>query len=163
MALAFDSLAAVLRDQYSALVLANPQLAQALRVYRSAGGSARKWQVAGIYATARNDAQCVLEVFAEPEVDLCVVRVYQDVPLTFHYAVKTTGGLVSASALVREAAKLFRDLVPSDAKNAAETEVPEELGPDVLRALAPIPPPISLEEIAEWPRPNKSLGREHDK
>ena len=163
MALAFDSLAAVVQEQYSALALANPQLAQALRVYRSAGGSARKWKVAGIYATARNDARCVLEVFTEPEDDLCVVRVYQDVPLTFHYAVKTTSGLESASALVREAAKLFRDLVPSDAKSAAETEVPEELGPDVLKALAPIPPPISLEEIAEGARPNKSLERTRER
>jgi hypothetical protein len=163
MTLAFDSLAAVVQEQYSALALANPQLAQALRVYRSAGGSARKWKVAGIYATACNDARCVLEVFVQPEGDLCVVRVYQDVPLIFHYALKTTGGVESASALVRDAAEIFRDLVPSDAKNASETDIPDELGPEVLEALAPIPPPISLEHIAEWARPNTSLERTRDR
>jgi hypothetical protein len=159
MTLTFDSLAAIVQEQYSALALANPQFAQALRVYQSAGASARKWKVAGIYATARNDSRCVLEVFVLLEDDLCVVRVYNDVPLTFHYAVKTTSGIESVSALVREAAELFRDLVPSDAKNASETDIPEELGFDVLAALAPIPPPISLEHIADWARPNKSLER----
>jgi hypothetical protein len=163
MRLAFDSLVAVVQEQYSALALTNPQFAQALRVYRSAGGSARKWKVAGIYATARNDARCVLEVFVHAEDDLCVVRVYQDDPLTFHYAFKTTTGLESATCLVREAAEIFRGLVPSDAKNASETDIPEELGPNMIDALAPIPPPITLEHLAEVARPNKSLERTRER
>jgi hypothetical protein len=163
MTLSFDSVAAVVQEQYSTLALANPQFAQALRVYRSAGCSARKWKVAGIYATARNDARRVLEVFVQPEEDLCVVRVYQDDPLTFHYAVKTTSGLEAATALAREAAEIFRGLVPLDAKNASETDIPEELGPEVLEALAPIPPPIALEQIAEWVRPDKSLERTRER
>ena len=97
MTLAFTSMAAAVKEQYSELAMANPHLARALRAYESVGANSRNWRTAGIYATARDDTRRVLEVFVQPNDNLCVVRVYQDAPLKFHYARKSTSGLARAA------------------------------------------------------------------
>src|SRR5262245_25126359 len=127
MALAFNSIVAAVREHYSGLALSNPYFAQVLRVYESVGINSRKWKTTGIYATACNNTLFVLEVFFQSADNVCVVRVYKDTPLTFYYARKTSGELEAASTLVGEAATIFRDIVPLNAKSTSETEVLEVL------------------------------------
>jgi hypothetical protein len=134
-------------DAYRSLLVSQPGLAQAVRKYAQKGGKGA-WVSFGILAHITRHSRLVLEALYIKQHEGCVVRVYAEKPLTFHYARKNRENVSAVSALVVEAAQVFQLHLPDKLLAAEQFAPPPELA-HMEQGLMPIPPPLSSCDVPD--------------
>jgi len=148
--LAFTKIERLVEEQLMALS-ADPNIAGALRSYRSKGGEKTEnpWRVAGLYAYETENQRLVLEAFYLAARDTCVVRVFREGRPEILYARKSVGDVTKLASALDGAASHFllhlKKWLPLQSSEAGYGLISKLIGKSLSRALAPIPPPVNLD------------------
>ena len=146
--LSFESIASLIQAQHRSLLLRDPGLSGAIRLYKNRGGGNPGWLTTGIYAYLDSDCRLVFEAMQLKRFDACVIRVFQEHPLRFFYQRKTIGDLDACTPKIIEAAESFQLHLPQKPLPISAHSV-EVDWPGLEQVLLPVPPPCKFEDIPE--------------
>jgi hypothetical protein len=138
---------AVIGEAYQRLLTRQPGLTEAVVQYNQRGGEGA-WVAFGLLVHVSDADRLVLEALYLKQHEGCVVRVYNEESLTFHYARKNRESAVGCGSLVTEALEVFQLHMPKKLLPAKYFAPPPELA-HIGHSLMPIPPPLGACEVPD--------------
>ena len=146
--LSFDSIASLVQAQYRSVLLRDPRLSEAVRLYKNGGDGNPGWLTVGMYSYLDSDSRLVFESMYVARFDACVTRIFQEHPVRFFYQRKAIGDLDTCRSRVTEAVDCFQLHLPQKLLRASEHSA-ELAWPGIEQLMLPIPPPCKLEDLPE--------------